>query len=187
MILRRAEAMARESEELLATVRAEAMPATHPRRVLLRTRLQYTASSFGCGAASHPVTVDVSGSPVAWVDPGVLDQVLENLVENAVKYSPAGGTIELRASASPGHTDCVIEVIDQGVGIPLDVDIFAPFARGSAADTDIVGSGLGLHVVATLVRSMNGSVNAQRNVDAGSTFTLRLPRHQPRLPTEGSL
>jgi signal transduction histidine kinase len=117
----------------------------------------------------------------------VLDQVLENLVENAMKYSPAGGKIELRACASPGHADCVIEVVDQGVGIPLGVDIFAPFTRGSASSTDIVGSGLGLHVVATLVRSMYGSVDAHRNVDAGSTFTLRVPRHQPRLPTEGSV
>jgi two-component system sensor histidine kinase SenX3 len=100
--------------------------------------------------------------------------VLAHLVDNAVKYSAPGTDIVLRALPTTGG-DILIEVIDEGMGIPEDVDVFVAFQRG--ADRGTPGVGLGLYIVRNLVRSMGGDVEAHRNPGVGSTFTVRLPVH----------
>lgn len=69
-----------------------------------------------------------------------------------------------------------MRVIDNGVGIPEGIDLFAPFQRG---DTVTRGAGLGLYIVANLVEAMRGSVSARRNRGGGSTFVVRLPGSRP--------
>jgi signal transduction histidine kinase len=100
--------------------------------------------------------------------------VLGHLVDNAIKYSPAGTVILLRALSAD---DCIeVEVCDEGVGIPEGVDVFAPFQRGedeTVAATS--GVGLGLHIVQSLTQAMGGTVDARHNDHRGSTFTVRLP------------
>jgi len=107
---------------------------------------------------------------VVSVDPAALQQVLGHLLENAVKYSPDGTTVTVAARRD--DVGVLIDVTDAGVGLPDDIDVFAPFERG---DTDTEGAGLGLYIVRNLVRAMGGEVTATSNPERGSTFSVRLP------------
>ncbi len=125
------------------------------------------------------------------VDPVLLEQALVHLVENALKYSPAGSPIEIRASGSPGEV--LLEVSDRGPGIPAGEEqrIFEKFVRlpdGQRAS----GSGLGLSVCRAILRAHGGSVAAENRLGGGATFRLRLPVTRtpppppPRMQGEGA-
>jgi len=117
-------------------------------------------------AHATPPDMDV----VVRVDPAALQQVLGHLLENAVKYSPRGSTVTV--SARRADDAVLIDITDAGIGIPTDIDVFAPFERG---DTETSGAGLGLYIVRNLVEAMGGDVTASLNPEAGSTFSVRLP------------
>jgi PAS domain S-box-containing protein len=103
-------------------------------------------------------------------------QVLMNLVDNAIKYSPHGGRIELGVEVDGEHARFTVR--DEGLGIPLGEQkrIFEKFYR---LDPDhrrgIGGSGLGLYICRELVRSMNGRIWVDSNPGTGTTFTFELP------------
>jgi two-component system phosphate regulon sensor histidine kinase PhoR len=109
-------------------------------------------------------------------DPERLRDVLRNLLENAFKYSPAGGTVEVCAETIGDHTE--VTVRDNGIGIaPADLPyIFDRFYRVESENTASVGgSGLGLYIVHALVRAHGGTIDVRSEPGAGTTFTLRLP------------
>jgi len=106
-----------------------------------------------------------------------LKQVLVNLVENAIKYSPNGGRIEVRNVLRAGRLR--IEVCDEGLGIPPSEQarIFEKFHRLDAEMTrGVGGSGLGLYISREIVQQMGGSLAVHSAAGAGSTFTVTLPR-----------
>jgi PAS domain S-box-containing protein len=110
-------------------------------------------------------------------DAGRLRQVLDNLIENAIKYSPNGGRSEVRVEADDRHVR--FSVVDQGVGIPTaELDrIFEKFYRLDPGQArGIGGSGLGLYVCRELVDRMDGRLSVQSAPGEGSTFTVELPR-----------
>jgi two-component system phosphate regulon sensor histidine kinase PhoR len=112
----------------------------------------------------------------AMADEEALAQILDNLVDNAIKYTPPGGTITLRWF--PSEDWVVIQVEDTGVGIPeKDLGrIFERFYRvDKARSRELGGTGLGLSIVKHLVQALGGSVQATSQLGAGSTFTVRLP------------
>lgn len=123
------------------------------------------------------VIVMASSEVEAMADRDRLKQVLINLVDNAVKYSPAEEPITLKLQAR--ERQAIIQVCDQGIGIPLQDQsrIFERFYRvdESRARTS-GGHGLGLAIVKTLVEGMSGSISVQSKPDQGSTFTIILPR-----------
>jgi len=105
-----------------------------------------------------------------------LEQVLQNLISNALKYSPDGGTIQVRI-AQHGSMAC-IAVTDQGIGIPAqDIPhLFERFYRASNTDDQhISGMGIGLYIVHELVNLHGGSVVVESTQQQGSTFTVCLP------------
>jgi signal transduction histidine kinase len=110
-------------------------------------------------------------------DASRLRQVLNNLIGNALRYTPPGGTIALHAAQDAGHV--TLSVADTGPGIP-DRDlphIFERFYRGEAArDRASGGSGLGLAIAHALVEAHGGTIQVQSHVGQGTTFTLVLPR-----------
>jgi hypothetical protein len=107
-------------------------------------------------------------------DPERLSQCLTNLVENAIKYSPAPQPIELALSSDADQV--VLHVRDQGVGVPAEEreQIFGRFVRGSGSG-DTSGHGIGLAVVKTLMERMGGSVVVGDAPGGGADFQLRLP------------
>ncbi|MBK9713397.1 MAG: PAS domain S-box protein [Kouleothrix sp.] len=105
-----------------------------------------------------------------------LEQVLQNLIQNAIKYSPAGGTIRVRAERC-GDQAC-LSVADQGIGIPADAlpNLFQRFYRAANVDEQhISGMGVGLYVVREIVTLHGGQVAVASEEGQGSTFTIRLP------------
>jgi PAS domain S-box-containing protein len=109
-------------------------------------------------------------------DENKLRQVLTNLIDNAVKYSPEGGEVEIRLDSENG--DCLIEVADEGLGIPSSEleRIFEKFYRLDPQQTrGVGGSGLGLYICRELVARMNGRLEVDSEPGQGSRFTVTLP------------
>jgi signal transduction histidine kinase len=103
-----------------------------------------------------------------------LRQVLRNLVDNAVKYSPAGDEVAVRARPENGRV--LVEVVDHGPGIPLDQQrvIFEKFGRADVAGGSKPGTGLGLFIARSIAEAHGGTLDV-RSGHTGSTFTLALP------------
>jgi signal transduction histidine kinase len=104
-----------------------------------------------------------------------LERVLENLVSNAVKFSPDGGTVLIAVETT--EDDVVVSVTDEGPGIaPEDQEaVFLPFHRTSGS-ASVPGIGLGLSIVRQLVERHGGTVHLASTPGQGATFTVRLPR-----------
>ena len=124
---------------------------------------------------NHTLVLEADESVVGHWDRGRLDQVLTNLLSNALKYSPAGGEIRLRIGTSDRRA--IIAVSDQGLGIPPEEqkNLFQPFARGGAAHGRIGGTGLGLYIVRQIVEGHGGTIVVASTLGHGSTFTATLP------------
>jgi PAS domain S-box len=125
----------------------------------------------------HHVVLDLPDQPLMIEgDELRLEQVLQNLVQNAAKYSPHKDTIYVKV-----HTEAdkvIIEVIDEGIGIPREAQpmLFSQFFRAENAKTQhINGFGVGLYVVKEIVKQHNGSISVQSEENQGSTFRVQLP------------
>ncbi|HEY5694653.1 MAG TPA: ATP-binding protein [Gaiellaceae bacterium] len=141
--------------------------------------LVWSAAAAARLRVGDDTTIDVSIPavlPKVAGDPGRTRQVLTNLIDNAIKYSPQGGRIELLVEADGGYARFAVR--DEGLGIPLGEQkrIFEKFYR---LDPDhrrgIGGSGLGLYICRELVRSMNGRIWVESDPGKGATFTFELP------------
>jgi len=108
-------------------------------------------------------------------DAKLLFQAFSNLLSNAVKYSPAGGAIAVTMESAPDHV--VVTVSDHGIGIPQNdlAHLFERYHRGSNV-SGIVGTGVGLYLVKTVVDLHHGEVEVQSREGEGSRFTVQLPR-----------
>jgi len=110
------------------------------------------------------------------VDPDLIRQVLSNLIENAIKYSPDETQIKILSQEKEGFI--WIQVVDQGLGIPEDelTHVFSQFFRSKNAKTSpIKGSGLGLHLAQYFTELHSGELFVESTYGTGSTFTVKLP------------
>ncbi len=116
-----------------------------------------------------------SGSEIALGDRKLLKNVLFNLISNAIKFSPGGGSIEINSQAS--NSSFRISVKDNGIGISKEDQkhLFERFFRGHNA-THIQGTGLGLSIVSKYAELMNGSINFESEEHKGTTFTIIIPQ-----------
>ncbi len=135
----------------------------------------------------HDHTINTSfpaDLPLIFVDGVLLEQVVINLVENAVKYTPPGSAIDLSASA--GDDQVIVEVVDRGVGIPSGEEsrIFDKFYRGKT--TQEGGVGLGLTICRGIVEAHGGRIWAENRSGGGAIFrfTIPLPEKQPDVEIE---
>lgn len=123
------------------------------------------------------VRLERAGSPaVAPVDADKIRQVCLNLLSNALKHTPAGGSVRVQTRAAPGEV--LITVADTGTGIPeADLPlVFERFYRVDGSRTrDTGGSGIGLTIAREIVRAHGGSITAASTLGAGSAFTVTLP------------
>jgi two-component system phosphate regulon sensor histidine kinase PhoR len=123
------------------------------------------------------VMVDrIEGSQTVLADPDGLDQIISNLLDNAIRYTPDGGTISIRLSRT--EVSARLEIEDTGIGIPAkDLEnIFQRFYRVDKARSRALGStGLGLSIVKHLVQAMNGDIKVRSEVGEGTCFTVVFP------------
>jgi two-component system sensor histidine kinase BaeS len=130
-------------------------------------------------AAAKGVTLESSigpGAEIVFGDPLRLEQALQNLAANAVRHTPAGGRVELRAETDGRHM--VLTVRDSGPGIaaehlPLVFDRF--YKADPSRAHDAAGSGLGLSIVKAIVERHAGTIAVSSAPDKGSIFAIRLP------------
>jgi two-component system, NarL family, sensor histidine kinase BarA len=114
--------------------------------------------------------------PILEQDPFKVRQILQNLISNAIKFTPEGGTVTLKMEAEA--SDVLFRVIDTGVGIaPEDQDvIFEKFRQiGNPMTREYEGTGLGLSIVRELAQLLGGEVSLKSELGRGSVFTVRLP------------
>jgi signal transduction histidine kinase len=160
-----------------ASIKAETHTRPRVRGIDLAVVIEGIAEQFRPEAPLHSFEVKIEPRlPRVLADPQAIDQVLQHLVDNAVKYSPAGGTIRLLAHSGQRSVNVLVE--DEGVGLPSDhAHIFDKFEQGESVTKrvhDEGGVGLGLYIVRTLVEEMGGSVRAEPRPVVGARFIVSL-------------
>ncbi|MCB1861013.1 MAG: CHASE2 domain-containing protein [Gammaproteobacteria bacterium] len=123
----------------------------------------------------------------AWLkgDAGLLERALTNLLENAIRYSPAGSSVQLSLRTAAGSVECCIQ--DQGAGIPVADQrrIFDPFQRAqNGSGQHQSGTGLGLSFVLVVAQKHHGSVRVESTPGQGSSFYLRIPLDPEKQPPD---
>lgn len=130
----------------------------------------------------HRLDIDLPAEPViVSVDRERLRTVLGNLLDNALKYSPAGGLIRCVVRDDAENGRAIVDVTDEGIGIAADEmpRLFSRFGRlVNAENSHIPGTGLGLHLSRELVRRQGGDITATSQPGRGTSFRLVLPRAQ---------
>jgi signal transduction histidine kinase len=158
----------------------------HPKRTDLASLVETSLGSAQAQAerAHIQLRADVPSPLWAYADPLRLGQALDNLVSNAIKYSPDGGTVTISATGSEEWVR--LFVTDTGMGMePEDAaKVFRRFFRAeSAREADIPGAGLGLSITKAILERHGGGIACASSWGAGSTFTLTLPAEEPPLAT----
>ncbi|MEH2150612.1 hybrid sensor histidine kinase/response regulator [Nostoc sp.] len=127
----------------------------------------------------HELIFQITGNNQAfWGDRGLLEQIFINLISNAIKYSPDGGTVEFHLISKESEVSFSIK--DQGIGIPLadQENLFQSFSRASNVDT-IPGTGLGLAIAKACVELHGGNITLSSEVGQGTKVTVSLPKLYP--------
>jgi PAS domain S-box-containing protein len=150
--------------------------------------IERRVSSQRSYAANHEITISCDPNlPEITADEDKVDQILTNLISNAVKYSPEGGEIKIEVSDLGAEVQ--IDITDQGIGIPSDhlEKIFTRFHRVDNRDTrQAGGTGIGLYLVKHLVEAHLGRIWVKSEYGKGSTFSFTLPKNhaeeEPAIP-----
>ena len=182
-----ADRLTRLVEDLLAVSRLESKRLQFTNRAIdLQEAVERVQLNLAEKAEKHKIVIDIpAGLPPVWADADRLEQILTNLIDNAIKYSQAGTTVTFLARSimyEPGDGGNPTEMVeflvsDQGVGIPEEhlPKIFHKFSR---LDNPLVrqteGTGLGLYITRSLALALDGDITVASGA-GGSTFTVRLP------------
>lgn len=119
---------------------------------------------------------DISSNIEICIDPAMSEQVLQNVLDNAGKYTPAGTKITVHAQADGSGFHLMVE--DNGPGIPYDKldSVFDKYARISRQDSQVAGTGLGLAISKSVMQAQGGTITAGNNDSGGAVFTLIWPK-----------
>lgn len=180
-----ADRLTRLVEDLLAVSRLESRKLQLTIRAIdLDPAVKRVVLNLSDKAENHQIATRLPpGLPPVWADADRLEQILTNLIDNAIKYSPPGTTVTITARSidrnAEEHTPEMVEftVADQGGGIPKDQlpEIFNKFSR---LDSPLVrqteGTGLGLYITKSLVLALSGTISVDSE-PGSTTFTVRLP------------
>ena len=164
-------------ENLLLLTRTEQRGSASLEPVRLAPLVRQAANDFSQRNPSRQIDVTtIDPVPLVQGEPTLLSLIVENLLSNATKYSPATEPIELRLSTSE-EGDALLEVLDRGIGIsPEDAEaVFMPFVRTKSAERRARGMGLGLAVCKRIVEAHGGTLGVQPRDGGGSRFWVILP------------
>jgi signal transduction histidine kinase len=179
IVQRNADRLAALVDQLLFLARADSHPLElDPQPVDLAEILDEAAETARPAAGAKNIALEIEGAALLGVraDRPQLLRVVDNLVANAVKFTPDGGTVRL-ATRRDGD-DAILEVVDTGLGIPRaeQSDLFNRFFRGTnAVEKAIPGSGLGLAISQVIAEAHGSTIQVESIPGGGSTFRLALP------------
>lgn len=164
--------------DLLDLGRIEAGLDARKELIDIRPLLRQSLDSFAnfLSEKEQQLVVEIAPStPQVWGNPVRLQQMIANLVSNAIKYTPKGGKLGVRARLEDGQL--ILQVWDTGVGIPVAEQpyIFEKFYRASNLPEDVSGTGLGLTIVKSIVEDHQGRIWVESTPGQGTTFTIVLP------------
>lgn len=185
--VRRLEVAQRNTERLLALVSdllVSASTAAHiyPKRTDLAGLVETSIGSAHLQAEQSNVELDTDVPAPLWVkvDPLRIGQALDNLVSNAIKYSPGGGRVKVSARAERGWVKLQVQDAGMGMSETETSRIFTRFYRSAAAkEARIPGVGLGLSITKAIVERHGGAISCTSKPGSGSTFTVALPADGP--------
>jgi len=165
-------------DDLLDLGRIEAGFDTRKEPVQLDQIIHYSADGLRKKLAEkgHHLQINLPSSiPPILANPVQMRQMIDNMLDNSLKYTPAGGTITVAGHVE--QSQVILQVADNGIGIPaLDLPyIFDKFYRASNAAPEMAGTGLGLSIVRSIVESHRGRVWVDSTVGEGTIFTIVLP------------
>ena len=154
----------------------------HPEHVDLAAVAGSVLDEFQAQAQAKGVALVLQGGrgDTAWCDEQRLAQVLRALIDNAVKFSPQGSTVQVLAAADEATATLIVS--DNGPGIPEEElpHVFERFHRGRHERGTTAGSGLGLSIARELTELLGGQITAASRNDGGASFTVQLPRTASR-------
>jgi signal transduction histidine kinase len=155
-------------------------------RVDLRELVRQTVEQTGVIGRSRNVRIAGEAGPQAVeaeIDAGLVQRALNNLVENAFRYSPRGGAVRVRACLSESGTSAFLEVADDGPGIPAAVrqDIFEKYVQVRSSGDTSHNRGLGLTFVRLAARAHGGEASVTCPQAGGSIFRFEVPLSTPRV------
>ncbi len=158
-----------EQDALGGVVQLEATP--------LEPLLQACVDAAAVRSERHSVELDCPAELTPWINARLFEQAISNLLDNAIKYSPAGGRIWVQVEVS--QRDLEVRVGDEGVGISREnrSRIFHRFWRADKARTQAGGTGLGLPIVQNIVRAHAGRIEVESELGHGTLFRIILPRN----------
>jgi signal transduction histidine kinase len=162
----------------LARIERGLAPTLYRTPVAVETLIAGVADVFRRGRATHPIVVGYeAGLPRVDADPDALERILTNLVSNALKYSPPGRLVRIRARGAAHGGAVEVEVEDQGAGIPAEslARIFEPYYRAPEAAGTVRGAGIGLAVVKSLVEAHGGSIRVESAHGVGTRVVFSVP------------
>ena len=168
-------------EDVLDTSRIEAGTFTYTfREVDVAGLVRAAAAAAESGQDDVRVRAEIPGAlPTVRGDGERLRQVLSNLIDNAVKYSPDGAEVQVMTRAQDGRVE--VAVSDRGPGIPSEQQrlIFQKFGRAKLGDKTKPGTGLGLYIARSIAEAHGGAIAVESAPSRGATFTLTLPLDPP--------
>jgi len=176
IIRRNSERLLTLVSDLLASRNGQLIVTPHTVDVAELVRSSVSSAMPKASAAGVVLEADAPEKLEAHVDGERISQVLDNLVSNAIKYSPGGGNVLVSLAQEDGHLDC--RVSDTGMGMSREdaSEIFAKFFRTSSVRrTAIPGVGLGLPISKAIVEAHGGTIEVDSELGKGTTFTFRVP------------
>ena len=179
-VVQQAQRLARVVEAIMELARLnEGTPALAPAAVDIRPLIRRAVEQTRERAPAHAISAELPAEPIAvHADPGSVDLVLRSLLDNAVKFSPAGGPVTVRLQTDGG--EALVSVEDRGIGIDA-ADLAPIFERFHQADGDVLsrrfgGLGAGLYLSRALVEAQGGRIWAESaGPEQGSRFVVALP------------
>ena len=165
-------------DDLLNLGRIEVGIAEDIKEVPLNSILNYSLEGLRnqIEARKQKITTQIEENiPAVYGNPIQLRQMMDNLIGNALKYTPVGGEIAVKAMVEDGQA--IIQVLDNGLGIPSEEQyrIFEKFYRAKNVQAEVPGTGLGLAITKSIVDNHRGRIWVDSILDQGSTFTVVLP------------
>lgn len=176
IIKRNSERLLTLVSDLLATRNGQLIVTSQAVDVAELVRASVSAAMPRADASRVALKADIPARLEAHVDGPRISQVLDNLVSNAIKYSPDGGNVLVSLEHDGGHVAC--RVSDTGMGMSADdqAQVFAKFFRTSnVRRTSIPGVGLGLPISKAIVEAHGGTIQVESQLGQGTTFTFRVP------------
>ena len=176
IIRRNSERLLTLVSDLLATRNGQLIVTPHAVDVAELVRASVSAAMPKADAGRVVLKADAPGRLDAHVDGPRISQVLDNLVSNAIKYSPDGGNVVVSLAQEDGHVACRVSDTGMGMSSEDQAEVFAKFFRTSSVRrTAIPGVGLGLPISKAIVEAHGGTIEVDSKLGQGTTFTFRVP------------